>query len=347
MIAPRLEVAAASVSFGSIKALDDVHLSVPEGEVLAVLGASGSGKSTLLRSVAGLQRIDSGRVLIDGRDVTTTPAHLRGAGLMFQDHALFPHKTVDENIAFGLRMQSRPQREVGQRVRELLELVGLEGFGTRRIQTLSGGEQQRVALARALAPEPRLLLLDEPLGSLDRSLRERLTADLGRLLPELGITALLVTHDQVEAFALARRIVVLDRGQVVAHGRPSEVWADPGNLAVAELLGFPNIAPLARTSGGLRTPWGSVEGVRGAAGERATHVLVRPAAVLLVGHGTAGSRSGRVVSSAFAGERTNLVIAPDGGGMTLEAEVPTAAAPSPGADVAWTLDPDGLALLGP
>ena len=199
---------------------------------MTVLGPSGSGKTTLLRVIAGLQRPDAGRVLLDGRDLEGIPPHRRGIGLVFQDHALFPHRDVSGNVSFGLRMRGDPPEAVAARTAEVLDLVGLAGFEHRSIGTLSGGEQQRVALARALAPEPRVLLLDEPLGSLDRRLRDRLLDDLARVFDELGLTAVYVTHDQTEAFALGDRVAVMRAGgssrwrrrTSSGRGRSTQTW---------------------------------------------------------------------------------------------------------------------------
>ena len=190
-----LRVEGLTVGFDGVAALDHASLDVSNGETVTVLGPSGSGKTTLLRVVAGLQVPDKGRVVLDGKDLAGIPPHRRGIGLVFQDHALFPHRNVAENVGFGLRMRGDNPAATARRVRELLELVGLAGFERRSVGTLSGGEQQRVALARALAPEPRLLLLDEPLGSLDRRLRDRLLEDLARLFGQLDVTAVYVTHD--------------------------------------------------------------------------------------------------------------------------------------------------------
>ncbi|RMH69647.1 MAG: ATP-binding cassette domain-containing protein, partial [Actinomyces sp.] len=192
--------------FGDLVAVDGIGVEVGGGETLALLGPSGCGKSTLLRVIAGLEPADGGRVLVGGRDVTTTPPHRRGVGLMFQDHALFAHRDVGDNVAFGLRMQGVGGPERRRRVAESLELVGLAGFAHRRVDTLSGGQAQRVALARALAPRPRVLLLDEPLGSLDRPLRDRLVGELGDLFARLALTVVFVTHDHDEAFAVADRL---------------------------------------------------------------------------------------------------------------------------------------------
>jgi thiamine transport system ATP-binding protein len=236
-----LEVADATVEFEERRALDDVSLQVDDSEIVAVLGPSGSGKTTLLRVIAGLQRPASGRVLLDGRDLTPVPPHRRGIGYVFQDHALFHHRDVAGNVAFGLRMRNEPREAIERRTHELLDLVGLAGFGPRSVATLSGGEQQRVALARALAPTPRILLLDEPLGSLDRRLRDRLLEDLDRIFAQIGVTAVYVTHDQTEAFALGDRVAVMREGKIVQTGAPDEVWAHPVDVDTARFLGFRNI----------------------------------------------------------------------------------------------------------
>jgi thiamine transport system ATP-binding protein len=233
-----LRVEDVSVRFGPTAALDGVTLEVAEAEVVTVLGQSGAGKSTLLRVVAGLEPPDRGRVFLDGRDLAGVPPHRRGIGLVFQDHALFPHRDVQGNVAFGLRMHGLPRDSIVARVRELLELVGLAGFEGRSVATLSGGEQQRVALARALAPAPRVLLLDEPLGSLDRRLRDRLLDDLARLFSDLRVTALYVTHDQGEAFALGHRVAVMRAGRIAQVGTPDELWARPADEDIARFLGL-------------------------------------------------------------------------------------------------------------
>ncbi|WP_432137934.1 MULTISPECIES: ABC transporter ATP-binding protein [unclassified Streptomyces] len=270
----------ATVRFGGRAVLDAVDLGVDEHEVVCVLGPSGSGKSTLLRAVAGLQPLDAGRVLLDGRDQSGVPAHRRGVGLMFQDHQLFPQRDVGGNVAFGPRMHGVSRREQEERVRELLDLVGLPGAARRAVAALSGGEQQRVALARALAPRPRLLMLDEPLGQLDRSLRERLVVELRELFGRLGTTVLAVTHDQGEAFALADRVVVMRDGRIAQSGTPLEVWQRPADAFVARFLGFDNVVPATVVGEAADTPWGKVPVPAGSVrGERT--VLVRPAGVRL------------------------------------------------------------------
>ncbi|MGI9613709.1 MAG: ABC transporter ATP-binding protein [Acidimicrobiales bacterium] len=229
-----------TVRYGSTVAVDGLSLDVAAGETVAVIGPSGSGKSTLLRAIAGLEPLTGGVIEAGERSLEGVPAHQRDLGLMFQDHALFPHLTVADNVGFGLDMQGLAGSERERRISELLELVGLSTFGSRSVSKLSGGEAQRVALARAIAPRPALLMLDEPFGSLDRVLREQLTGDVRRLLDELGQTALHVTHDQAEAFALAERVAVLAEGRLQQLGTPEELWNRPASTFVAEFLGHPN-----------------------------------------------------------------------------------------------------------
>ncbi|CAB4620308.1 unannotated protein [freshwater metagenome] len=239
MTSPFLSLNHVSACYGGSDddALHDISVGINAGEVIGVLGSSGSGKTTLLRVIAGLHATSEGSIILDGLDVTTTPTHLRGVGLMFQEHALFPHLNVSDNVAFGLRMAKTPKSERSIRVAEVLELVGLAGFGTRDVASLSGGERQRVALARTLALSPRLILLDEPMGSLDRVLRDRLVPELRELIDDLGLTALYVTHDRSEAFELANRIAVLDEGSVVQFDTPGVLDARPATEHVARLLG--------------------------------------------------------------------------------------------------------------
>lgn len=221
--------------------LRDVSFSVAAGETVCLLGASGSGKSTLLRIIAGLEDADSGSVSFDGQDLSSTPAHLRDFGFVFQDYALFPHLNVSENVAFGLKMRRLPQNEIAGRVASSLEMVNLRGFEKRQVTDLSGGEQQRVALARVLATRPRLLMFDEPLGALDRTLREDLLAELRSILQQTNIPAIYVTHDQEEAFAIAGRLLILHGGEIVREGTPADVWANPESAFVARFLGLGNV----------------------------------------------------------------------------------------------------------
>ena len=244
-----LDVCDIAVRFGPIAALDGVGLSVADRSVVALMGPSGSGKSTLLRVIAGLEHPDDGDVRWNGSSVLEVPPHRRGFGMMFQDYALFPHRTVAQNVSFGLRMQRLPADETATRAEDALDLVGLSGYGPRGVGTLSGGEQQRVALARTLAPEPRLVLLDEPLGALDRALRERLVEDMRDIFESVGATALYVTHDREEAFSIADRVAVIDRGRIVAEGSPEELWNRPPNERAAELIGLENrLSPKVLTS---------------------------------------------------------------------------------------------------
>jgi thiamine transport system ATP-binding protein len=320
-------------------ALDGVDLSVADREVVCVVGPSGSGKSTLLRAIAGLERPSRGRVAWDGRDLAGIPPHRRQFGLMFQDHALFPHRDVLGNVAFGLRMQRRPADDVDARARAALERVGLRGFEHRRVRELSGGEQQRVALARALAPEPRLLMLDEPLGSLDRELRERLAGELRELFLQLGVTALFVTHDQDEAFALADRIVILRAGRVEQVGDAQEVWRHPATAFAARFLGFANLIEGQVDDGTVRTPFGPVPNPPGRAGASGrARIAARPDALRL---DAAGPVSGRVTRTTF--RRDHFVVAVDTALGLLE--VAAAVPPPLGATVDVALDPDAVVVL--
>jgi ABC-type Fe3+/spermidine/putrescine transport system ATPase subunit len=223
--------------------LKGVSFRVAAGETVCLLGPSGSGKSTLLRLISGLEQPDGGQILWDGRDLAAEPVHRRQFGLMFQEYALFPHRSVAENVAFGLRMQGISGDETHRRVQQALEQVNLAGFDRRQVTDLSGGEQQRVALARALAPRPRLLMLDEPLGALDRTLREQLLQELHALLNRTGIPAIYVTHDQEEAFALADRMILLHQGCVEQDGTPAEVVKTPVSAWAARFLGMSNLLP--------------------------------------------------------------------------------------------------------
>jgi len=238
-----LELIDINKSYQGKPLLQNTSFSVGEAEIVCLLGASGSGKSTLLRIVAGLEPPESGQVKWNREDLANIPVHRRNFGLMFQDYALFPFLDVAENVAFGLKMEHLPQLDIKQRVAEVLEQMDLSGFAKRKVTELSGGEQQRVALARVLAPRPRLLMFDEPLGALDRRLRENLLGELRGILRQSRVPVIYVTHDQEEAFALADRMLLLHDGRIVRSGTPAEVWSQPGSVWVADFFGLGTILP--------------------------------------------------------------------------------------------------------
>jgi putrescine transport system ATP-binding protein len=228
-------------SFGDFKAVDDVSLKIYQGEIFCLLGASGCGKTTLLRMLGGFETPSSGRILIDGEDMTGVPPYERPVNMMFQSYALFPHMSVEQNVAFGLKQDRVPKAEITERVATMLDLVKLGGFGKRKPHQLSGGQRQRVALARSLVKRPKLLLLDEPLGALDKKLREHTQFELIGLQDKLGVTFLVVTHDQEEAMTLASRIGVMDHGEIVQAGTPLEIYEFPSSKFVADFVGTVNI----------------------------------------------------------------------------------------------------------
>ncbi|WP_372623140.1 ABC transporter ATP-binding protein [Falsiroseomonas sp.] len=276
--------------FGATAALDGVELEIAEGELFALLGGSGCGKSTLLRCLAGLEQPDAGRVLLAGQDITAMPAFARPVNMMFQSYALFPHMDVAGNIAFGLRQDRLPKRDIAERVAAMLSLVQLEGFGGRRPSQLSGGQRARVALARALAKRPRLLLLDEPLSALDRNLREAMQRELVGIQARTGTTFVVVTHDQQEAMAMATRLAVMDRGRLVQVGRPAEVYEQPNSRFVAEFLGAANI----------------LEGTVTASGAEGQHIAGPGFGILAAGSAAPGAQ----VAVAIRPERLRLERAP-------------------------------------
>ncbi len=273
-------------TFDRTPVLRGVSCGVVQGDIVCLLGPSGCGKSTLLRIVAGLERAERGSISLDGRVIDDVPVHERGMGLMFQDFALFPHHDVGGNVGFGLRMQGLPPAQQQTRVAEVLAQVGLAGIAGRRIEGLSGGEKQRVALARSLAPQPRLLMLDEPLGSLDRLLREQLSEDLRGIIKQAGVSALYVTHDQQEAFAVADRIVLMRAGEIAQTGTPRDLYAQPASAYVARFMGLSNILPgtvtaIDRGVLHVRTAWGVLQAQAGDAQhavDAAVQLVVRPEA---------------------------------------------------------------------
>ena len=334
-----LEVQNLTVRFGEKTALDRVDLTVTDGEILAVLGPSGSGKTTLLRVIAGLQAPESGSLAWDGQRLDNVAAHERGFGLMFQDYALFPHRTVAGNVAFGLRMAHMPGDRIQERVAVVLDWVGLPGYQDRSVGNLSGGEQQRVALARALAPAPRMLMLDEPVGSLDRGMRERLVGELRHLFVERGITTLYVTHDQEEAFGLADRIVIMKDGTVAQEGTPEQVWHKPGDEWVARFLGFDNIIDATISGGVADTSFGSVAIASDASGSH--RLVIRPDAFSV---SEAGTVRGTVVTRSFRGGHFQLRVSTPSGAL-LDMEIDQHPVPDVGQTVTLAIDPDAVVVL--
>ncbi len=337
-----------TVSLGGSDLLADLDLSVRRGEILALLGPSGCGKTTLLRTIAGLQAPAGGSVSWAGEDQRSVPAHRRRFGLVFQDHALLPHRNVGANVAFGLRMQKIPAPERRRRVAEMLHMVGLEGYERRSVATLSGGEAQRVALARALVTEPKLLLADEPFAALDRPLHDRLLADVRRILTELRQTAIHVTHDHTEAFAIADRVALMRDGRIHRTATPQQLRDDPQDAWTATFLGLGTIwypTGGAATTGELDTPWGPLTLPPSTAGKPTASssgdfcLLIRPEAVRL--HRPAGV-SATVSDVRVAGDRTiatfHVPAAPPVDGYV-------AAGATPGQTSTISLDPSGVTML--
>ena len=347
---PLLELRGIEKTFEGQPLLRGISLQVESGETVCLLGVSGSGKSTLLRIIAGLEPADAGQVLWKGQDLAGVPAHQRGFGLMFQDYALFPHRNVAENVAFGLRMQGLPRQEIQARVRQALERVNLLDFARRRVTELSGGEQQRVALARALAPRPRLLMLDEPLGALDRTLREQLGQDLRRILHETRIPAIYVTHDQEEAFTIADRLVLVHDGIIAQEGTPEEVYNHPASTWAARFFGLGNLVEGRVISGAplqIETPLGcfiaSCEPASFARGQAVTALLRPDGASPAAGSSTGENRvTGQVVDAVFRGDgfRVTLRCA---GGVELFFNLPRAF--PPGETVTLAFPPDSVVCL--
>ncbi|HET7321315.1 MAG TPA: ABC transporter ATP-binding protein [Longimicrobiaceae bacterium] len=343
-----------SKRFDDTAAVRDLSLEVAEGEFLSLLGPSGCGKTTTLRMIAGFELPTSGRVVLGGRDVTSLPPQRRGVGMVFQSYALFPHLNVFENVAFGLKSRGESAKETAARVARALERVDLGGYEKRSVQALSGGQQQRVALARALAPEPPLLLLDEPLSNLDAALRERTRVQLRALLKEVGITAVFVTHDQEEAFDLSDRIAVLERGRLQQLGTPEELYHAPANGFVASFVGRANFLPgrllsaeggrgVAEVTGGARWAVRIAEG----AAPGPVRLMVRPEELQLAPRDRTdeGFLPGRVVQRRFAGASV-LYAVEVGEGLEMQVAAPSASAPVEG-EVAVGLAPGSLAHAFP
>lgn len=340
-----LDVAGAQKRFGTTTVLGGVDLGVGRGEFISLLGPSGCGKTTLLRMVAGLLAPDRGRIVLDGRDITREPPHKRDVSVVFQSYALFPHLTVAENVAFGLRARRHPAAEIATTVARFLGLVQMSTFADRPVRALSGGQQQRVAVARALAIQPKLLLLDEPFSALDRKLRETMQIDLKRLLRELGTTSVFVTHDQDEALTMSDRIAVMNRGAIEQLADPVTIYRRP---ATAFALGFVGLSTqlsgtVEASNGGFLTIATEVGTVR-APGKllpgSPVMIGVRPERIR-VGASTDGNViEADLVEVAFQGARAHLYFAtPSGVGVTVEApEIPAGAAPGARFTLSWAAE---------
>ena len=340
-------------SMGAYGALTDITLAVHRGERICLLGPSGCGKTTLLRVAAGLEQPDTGDVIFQGRSIKKIPPHRRNFGMMFQDFALFPHRNIFDNIAFGLEMKKEKKAVINRRVAQMLELVNLEDYGHRRVDELSGGERQRVALARTLAPSPDLVMLDEPLGSLDRLLRERLLADLCHILTQTGVTTIFVTHDQNEAFAAADRICIMIQGQVQQIDTPERLYNHPENLGVADFLGFQNMVPGAVDSGNgcFLTQLGRFVPVAHLPEANPCDLLILPWAANPVSEHewlklTENRLSGRVLDLFFQGSMTRLVVqTADNQAFAFDVP-PRKRLPRQGESVFLKICPDGLRFVG-
>jgi len=295
---PIVRIEGVTKRFGAITAVDSVDLAIERGELFALLGSSGCGKTTLLRLLAGFETPDAGRLVIDGQDMTGVPPHRRPINMMFQSYALFPHMNVADNVGYGLRREGLPKPEVATRVAQALEQVRLSDYAARRPAHLSGGQRQRVALARALVKRPKLLLLDEPLAALDRKLREGTRFELVRLQEELGLTFVMVTHDQEEAMSMASRLAVMDVGRIVQVGSPHEIYERPRSRFVADFIGIVNILP---QGDGRR--WLALRPEKIALG------AARPDAAHAV--------AGKIVDAAYEGDRSLYRVATDDGSVLL------------------------------
>ena len=302
-----------SKRFGGTVALSGVNLEIASGEICFLLGPSGCGKTTLLRAVAGFVTPDEGRIYLGDEDVTRVPAHKRGAAMMFQSYALWPHLSVERNVAFGMEERGVGREEIGTRVAGVLEIMRLKGHAARRIQELSGGQQQRVALARALVVRPRCLLLDEPLSNLDTRLRAEMRAEIRRLCKEFGLTVIYVSHDQKEALAIGDRVAVMDGGRIRQHGPPLEVYRQPRSRFVAEFLGETNFLEGRAEGSGIATAAGQFELAASIAPASAVLLSIRPEAWRLGPGAAVNSFPARIAETVYLGEMARHRVTLDAG----------------------------------
>ncbi len=345
--------------YDAVVALGGVSLRIAEGQLFGLLGPSGSGKTTLLRAIAGFVTLDGGSVLIDGQDISGVPVHARNIGMMFQNYALFPHMSVAENVAFGLEVRSLPKPEVQERVKAALGMVRLTGLEARRPKQLSGGQQQRVALARALVTRPKVLLLDEPLGALDKHLRQEMQIELRRIQRAVGITTIFVTHDQEEALTLSDRIAIFEAGCIVQEGPPLEVYERPRSRFAAGFLGEANFltGTIEATSGGEALVALDLGGrarcaIPGGAAGQAVTLALRPEKIHfeIAGFGAesgVNTLRGQVTDVVFSGNSTTYHIAIGDQIMTLFRQNLTGSAIAPGATVALSWSGDHLVVVTP
>ncbi|TRX76303.1 ABC transporter ATP-binding protein [Pseudomonas mangiferae] len=343
-----LNIEAVSKRFGAFTALRDIHLHIGQREFVALLGPSGCGKTTLLRTIAGFSHPDSGRLLMDGQDIGPLPPYRRPLNTVFQNYALFPHMTVQENVAYGPRRQGASRREAGERAREALTLVGLEDLGERYPREMSGGQQQRVALARAIVNRPKLLLLDEPLSALDLKLRKRMQLELKHLQEKLGIAFVFVTHDQEEAMTMADRIVVMNAGRIEQVGSATEIYSTPASRFVAEFIGDANLVDYRVDAQGRARLALPVADLTLPAPDASDGVAVlRPEHLRLVDAGEPGQLRAQVRDIVTVGSHTLLHVETDDG-MRLVARTPglPEAHLGVGSRVALGFDPARLHLIG-
>ncbi len=347
-----LTIAGLTVRYGATLALDRLDLTVGRDELFVLLGGSGSGKTTLLRAIGGFVRADTGRIVLDGDDLSALPPHRRPVNTMFQSYALFPHMSVAANIGFGLRQQGVSRAETRERVQRMLALVRLEGYGARRPGELSGGQQQRVALARSLAPSPRLLLLDEPLSALDQALRMETRSELVRLRRSLGISFVLVTHDQTEALTMADRIGVMRDGRMAQIGTPADLYERPADRFVASFVGAANILPCVVAANGLTIalPALGVTARAAVPGTPGPGLLALRSERLRIGWAeSANGVDGVVADLAYAGETLAISVRLRDGSLLRVvrglADGLAAAEVRPGSDVRVGWQPDACILL--